>query len=384
VAGLLAASVWAQGPLVPPGVPGATMKTLVQVEPRTAITNAPFTISQSGSYYLVTNLTSTGNGVVIAASGVTLDLMGFAITGTGGAVDNGVQISGTAGAPLRDIAIRNGTLRNFSYGVRADFSQGGRLENLAVLSNLYYGIYLNGIGGTCNGNAIAHCSIVGNGYSGIYLLGTSGQCDGNRISDCAIQGNLNDGISFYAPSSGECNGNIVSGCSLAGNSLYGLSVNSTGGQCNGNIISRCAVVGNVSYGIYLLGTSGQCNGNLISDCTVNGNVGFGIVLSGPGGQCAGNAIVGCAVGENAGTGIRLNVAAGNRVENNRLYDFDGGTRYGIDCVSSTNNLIVRNSSGGQMYDFSMSSKDVYGPIVTNVGELATNGASAHPWANFSR
>ena len=35
----------------PPGAPSPTMKTLDQVEPRTAITNLPFTINQGGSYY---------------------------------------------------------------------------------------------------------------------------------------------------------------------------------------------------------------------------------------------------------------------------------------------------------------------------------------------
>ena len=53
-------------------------------------------------------------------------------------------------------------------------------------------------------------------------------------------------------------------------------------------------------------------------------------------------------------------------------------------MSTTNNLIVRNSSGGQTSDFTMTTKDVFGPIVTNVGELATNGIYAHPWANFER
>ena len=99
VAGMLAAPALAQGPLTPPGAPAPTMKTMEQVEPRTAITNVPFAISQSGSYYLATNLTSAGSGVVISASGVTLDLMGFSITGAGGAADCGVQIAGAAGAP---------------------------------------------------------------------------------------------------------------------------------------------------------------------------------------------------------------------------------------------------------------------------------------------
>ena len=38
-------STFAQGSLTPPGAPAQTFKTLQQVEPRTAISSAPFTVS---------------------------------------------------------------------------------------------------------------------------------------------------------------------------------------------------------------------------------------------------------------------------------------------------------------------------------------------------
>ena len=50
-------TVFAQGSLTSPGAPAPTMKTLAQIEPRTPISSAPFTISVPGSYYLTTNLT---------------------------------------------------------------------------------------------------------------------------------------------------------------------------------------------------------------------------------------------------------------------------------------------------------------------------------------
>ena len=384
-AGALAAAVCAQGPLVPAAGPGPTMKSLAQIEPRTAITNVPYTISQPGSYYLAGNFTSATHGVVIATNGVTLDLMGFVLTGDGSGSGHGVYLYNASGLPVRDVAVRNGSLRRFGYGVCAKFGQGCRFEDLDASRNVWNGILLDGLGGACDGNAIVRCSLTGNGLAAIYLNGSSsGRCSGNRIAACAVSGNADDGISFYAASGGACDANLVADCTVVTNGDDGIIFNSGTGRCNGNRVSRCTVKGNAGYGVYLVGASGQCNGNAFSGCTVVGNDTYGVLLQGSGGRCDGNVVADCAIGENGGTGLRLNVAAGNRVEHNRFYDFAGGTTYGIDCVSSTNNLIVRNSSGGQTWDYLMSARDVYGPIVTNVGELATNGIYAHPWANFER
>jgi hypothetical protein len=59
------------------------MKSLDQIQPRTPIFSAPFIITNSGSYYLTTNLTvSSGDAIDINVSGVTLDLNGFTISST--------------------------------------------------------------------------------------------------------------------------------------------------------------------------------------------------------------------------------------------------------------------------------------------------------------
>src|SRR6516164_6192771 len=71
----------AAGPLTPPGAPAPTMKSLQEIEPRTLIASLPYTITNSGSYYLSNNLTvATGDAITISTNGVTLDLNGFTIT----------------------------------------------------------------------------------------------------------------------------------------------------------------------------------------------------------------------------------------------------------------------------------------------------------------
>ena len=403
-------NAWAQGSLTPPGAPAATMRTLEQMEPRTPISSAPYTISQQGSYYLTANLTSTGHGVVIAASGVTLDLMGFTLAGDRSGDDYGVLLDGTTNAPIRDVIVRNGAIKAFGYGVNAKYSFNARFERLTASSNAQYGVFLHGNRGQCDGNAIvdcdiganrlsavifggsfgqcnnntlAHCTINGNGGAGLYLDSFSGRCMNNRIVDCAIGGNGEFGVCFWSDN-GQCNGNAIARCAISGNTTNGVYFNGTFGRCEGNMLADCAISGNGAYGIHLFGVNGRCDGNSIARCTINGNGNFGVALDGRSGQCDGNTLVNCTIQGNAARGIYLYAADGNRVEANHVSGQTGTATYGIHCTNTAQNLILRNTCVGQTNNFVMSASDTYGPIVTSAGSLATNGAPAHPWANFSR
>lgn len=334
---LLAGAVgegFAQGSLTPPaGTPSPTLRTLLQVEPRTPIAALPFTITAPGSYYLTTNLTTTGDGIRIDADGVTLDLMGFTLSGNNSSGYYGVAL-GAGGTPVNNGVLRNGTIRNFGDGLYASACQSFRVEQIASYSNKNSGIKLSGSSSkVCANNAIRDCMIAGNGF-GVYLIGNIGVCRGNTLVDCMVAGNNSVGIQLHGQS---------------------------GGACNGNTIRNCTINDNGYYGVYLVvsGDGSPCEGNLLADCTLSRNTTRGIWLS---------------------AGVN-----GNRVEGNHLYGQLGASTTGIDSDSS-GNLIFRNTCVGQTNNFSLSASDTYGPIVTASGALSTtNGAAGlSPWANFSR
>jgi hypothetical protein len=389
-AGAMGGPAWGQGALAPPVPPGPMMKTLAQIEPRTPITNVPYSISLPGSYYLTTNLTSTGDGITIRTNAVTVDLMGFALTGDRGTGDYGIYIDGTNNALVSGVVVRNGILRNFDSGIRANGCHNGRFEGLAISGNAQAGIWLYGTYGGCNGNVIADCAIGGNTKDGINLYGWKGSCDGNLVVDCTVTGNGDAGIRLYAygdlVSSTRCDGNWISRCTVAHNLTNGIVLDgSYHGRCAGNVVAECAVARNGGLGLQLLGSSGgQCQGNVVRDGVVTGNGDMGVLISGnPAGTCDGNAVVDCVVHGNIDSGIHVVAARGNRIDGNHV-SHHAGDSYGISAVSTSSNLYVRNASVAQTYNYVPGAGDTYGPTVTNQGELATSGKPAHPWANFSR
>lgn len=181
----------AQGSLTPPGAPGATMKTLDQVEPRKPISSAPITISSPGSYFLTTNLTGR---ITIAADDVSLDLMGFSIS-----PPSGSAIGLSAGGSPKNVRVSNGVL-SAPTGNGIDFSTSvsnanGIIEGIRVRDCLYYGIAVK------NGYEVRDCDITGAGFAGIRVNGNS-TVRNNRITDC------NKGLQFTGAGA-MAEGNLV-------------------------------------------------------------------------------------------------------------------------------------------------------------------------------
>lgn len=393
-----------QGSLTPPGAPGATMRTLdeidasitgvanalEQVESRidlaTVAGNATYehVISQPGSYYLSGNLdVATANGISIDSEGVTLDLNGFQISRSTGEGGWAIYVGTHPG-----VRILNGDIQGFADGVHS-FGSGIVFQSVSISGCSGWGLYC------LNSASVLDCAARNNSGGGIrtargsILLRCKGEHNSGLASVWAGAGSvLNECVSSYDTAT---NG-IVAG---AGSSLAGCCVynNQGGGGLSAgrsSTLENCAVYNCAGdYGIYaddgslVRGcTSGSNYGSgeascgievgadcMVRDCSVKGNIttadsptsaqGGGIVAT------YRSTVIGCLVDSNQGDGIRVisdcvvreNTAdrnglsgdgagihatsSDNRIEGNSLTDNDRG----ID-VDSMGNFIVRNTASG--------------------------------------
>jgi hypothetical protein len=128
------------------------------------------TIDKPGSYRLVNNLVAgTHDCLVITADFVTVDLVGFSISGTAGQNSGIVTPQGPRG-----IAVRNGSISGFGVGVNLAGAAGSIVEGLRVFgdgSPSRFGISAEGI---VRNNTVM--GIVGTG------IGTNGTVTGNYAS----------------------------------------------------------------------------------------------------------------------------------------------------------------------------------------------------------
>lgn len=360
---LLAAAAFA-GPLNPPaGAVGASMKTLVEVEPRTAInaTNTPgdsdsvYKISQPGSYYLTGNILGIAGkcGIEVNASHVTIDLNGFSLFGVDGTLD-GIR---SQGGGRHDVTIYNGTVAGFAGdGIdlsTADIGIGGSIHDVHTRFNGGTGIvtnaasvlerctsYLNGAMGyqVRYDTTVSGCTAINNGTIG---FGTGGNCS---VSRCTADSNGGDGFNV-----GE--GGIVANCTSRSSGEDGIQVGISGA------VEHCVLQFNATDGVRA-GSFATIRDNT---CDSNGLNGTGAGIHVTGTDC--------------------------RIEGNACNNAD----FGVD-IDNGGNFVVKNTCANNTVNWSISLNNLYGPIVERTGPVApaVNGntaasvlTSTDPNANFT-
>lgn len=352
---LMFPSAFGQGALAPPGSPAPTMKTLSQIEPRFPISSAPFSITNPGAYYLTTNVTvSGGDAIVIAASGVTLDLQGFTVSSTAPSANGtGILLTNSVG----DVIIYNGHIRGgvtnsggifngsgFASGVAySDNSPtNSRVSGISASGCLTYGIFL----GTANSTVAESCTVLTAGFIGIgastvkgcVASGSGGfGISADQVSDCSGDSSGFNGSGISATVAQNCIGSAsgsfgagisaftAQNCSGSSSGLAGFGISAESAEnCRGNssgssgtaidatTTENCSASANSGDAI-ITATARNCQAVCVGGAAISANMGgilMGCTVQGSPGINAsdGSTIKDCTAVQCAGDGISTGAA----------------------------------------------------------------------------
>ena len=358
LAGLAVFSLTAGGgTLQPPGPPTTgTMKTLDEVEPRKAVQSLPgdadslYVINESGSYYLTGNITGVASkhGIEIKAKNVTLDLMGFSITGVAGS-GNGIKIT-EGPLPVEEVAftyvIRNGRVCNWGGdGLQIGPKTLNHMENVSFTYNTGNGMSL----GSESYTHMEQVSFAHNDGNGLYIDVNSYA----HMEDVSFAYNTSHGV-FMLYSMLDAFGVLA-----PHNGGGGIIVTGSGN------LNRCTAVANGGNGIE------TGSGSTIRNCTTRNNKQSGILVSDN-----------CCVAANTCEGNRATVSAdaagiratgsGNRIEANHVVNNDKGV-----VVDSAGNLIIKNSATANTTNYDIAGGNTKGPTIGS-GDIS----DTNPHANY--
>jgi Right handed beta helix region len=231
--------------------------------------NPTFTAGVPGGVYTVTAplVAAPGaNCINVTAPGVTIDLNGFTLTGSGGI---GVDIFPAAtGAYIYAPLTVGGTITGFATGI-SDAGSSARIEQLGITRNTVTGVELVGV----DGSIVVTSAITSNGQYGVYLQNTT-NCLVQRNTQISSNGKI--GVWIQNTSTTTSTGdNVIAVNELNANGLTGIEVGYTGIPPNcvtgpkpstGNLIVDNLLPSlNGQYGIAL-----ECNtatDNLVTDNT---------------------------------------------------------------------------------------------------------------------
>src|SRR5215210_5323479 len=262
----------------------------------------------------------SGDGIIVGADNITLDLNGFAVFGTSAPGDGaGILVEDRTG-----VVVQNGQVMLFDGGVVIAGGSGNTVSGIVAQANV-------GTGATDFGDGVAVFASSGNSlignttrrngpYSGISLVGNS---DNNVVSRNVSEGNA---IAFDQTGGGA-------GSPTGTMDDHGIRVEGPG--VNGNRITNNTVSGNGLDGILVFGFASN-TGNTVSGNVARGNGfhnknhrrGSGIIIGGGSSLVErntppNNAASGIRVNSTNNT-IRFNTATGNALSVNQATIATGG------------------------------------------------------------
>jgi parallel beta-helix repeat protein len=238
-----------------------------------------------------------GDGIVIGAVGITLDLGGHIVDGDGSPGLTGPNI-GIRNDGYDGVTVRNGAVQEFDFGVRLDGPAANVLRHVVSTGNGRAGIRIQ----NSARDELSENTVVDNGTFGIIFFG--GTHD-NFVEKNSVSGNGGGGIGDFVSESDRIAGNVVSG-----NGDDGISL----GDSSDVTVEENSVSDNFA-GILVDGDGNTLNGN-----HVFGNL-DGIVVDGDRNTVSTNHVadaLGCDDGEGCGFGISVEGGADNVVMGNEI------------------------------------------------------------------
>ena len=244
----------------------------------------------------------TANGVVIAASGVTLDLAGHTIAGSplGLGVANAAGVSG--------VTVENGTVAGFRTAVAFQSGTGYVVRDMRTYGS-HDGVLMSRVAG----GLIERVDAADNDGSGIHtpvsrditirrshVHDNEAGVGGVGLRASTITGNVIERNTFYGIRYGSATELTLKRNRIAGNGEFGIALEdgSTGNNVVRNRVSKTS-----GHGIFLADDSGA---NVVHRNWSNRNSGDGFAVMGPGATLMGNfAAHNGALGINAPAGAAL-------------------------------------------------------------------------------
>lgn len=220
----------------------------------TSITTCPITITASGDYQLLADLSCPGGGLTITADGVHVQMGGHVLTGNG--TGTGLSIVGTTA----DVDVQHGTLMGFAVGVRIAYAQGVNLVAVSATENAT-GLVLD----HANKNEFTNTLVLNNMGDGIQAANSHH----NVLTACL--GNNNGGVGLVGL---DFDDNVLTANGFHANAGDGLRLDrdSSGNGSSGNLLRSNDVSENLGTGIVLV----DADGNTVKANHVRGNSGTGI------------------------------------------------------------------------------------------------------------
>jgi parallel beta-helix repeat protein len=236
-------------------------------------------------------LACPGDALIVGADGITIDLNGHSLVGTGAGA--GIRNDGFDG-----VTVRHGAVEKFLYGVQLNPGTVGNLVGgLALTTNKAAAVQLEGVAGTV-------------------------------VRDSTIEAQANDGVVLL----GGSDGNFIVGNTIGHSADRGISVQGS----SDNVFQSNQVISSGDRGVALEGASGnRFVANTVSD---NGDAGIGLLLG-----SNSNLVVGNTISSNQDAAVLVTGSHDNRVELNTVTQ-NGDA--GVVLTDANGSLILENTVSG--------------------------------------